>query len=197
MTEQSKTELRRTHRLSMRLDTLMLIMTLAAIVVAIFAADQNRDAWQKRLSRLETAIGLPRVRNVSHIEVAPMQKENGWSIWVPSGRTVKLRLATEGLDSLNPPIESEHMLKTGRNILRIYRPPIGPSASVSLNSEEIFARSFSRLWNMQLHVGGGYDYKTVHGPFQLLNSFSNVRLKVDEPFDPVKHRSGLRIWIEP
>ena len=195
MTERTRRE--RKRRLSIRLDTLMLIMTLVAIVVAIFVADKNLVAWQQRLSRLETALGLPRVRDIRNIEVATMHKEQGWSIWVPSGRTAKVCFATEDLDSSSPPIEGEFLFKTGRNIVKLPKPSGTSSATILLNSEPIFTRDFSRLWNINSNISAGYDFATVRNRTELFKSFSNVRLKVDEPFDPVKHRCGLRIWIEP
>lgn len=197
MSDQQERSKRRSKLLAVRLDTILLLMTLAAIFVAYFVADKNREAWQQRLSRLETAVGLPRVRDIRNLEVALMKKEQAWSIWVPSGRSLKLRLATAGLDSTKPTIEHERVLKPGRNILKFAKPNGISSAAVMLNSEPIFTREFSRLWNIRATVSGGYDYQVVNGPMQLFESFSNVRLEVDETFDPIKHRSGLRIWLEP
>ena len=186
------------NRLSMRLDTLLLIMTLAAIVVAYFVADQNREAWEQRLSRLETAVGLPRIRDVRNIEVAPMRNAESWSIWVPANRQVKLYLATEELDATNPRVERECLLKPGRNVLKIYKPAKEPSAALALNNEDIFSRTYSRLWNINTkYWATNKEYEVVTKPMRLFQSLSSVRLEVDEEFDPVKHRCGLRIWIEP
>ena len=188
---------RRSFRPSIRLDTLLLIMTLAAIIVAYYVADKNRDAWQQRLGRLETAVGLPRIRDVRNLELAAMRKENGWSVWIPSDQTVKLCIATEDLDNVDAKPQQEIVLRPGRNLIKIAKTTGEASASLLLNNEMIFSRPFSRLWNIQVALGASKEFEVVTTRQQLFQSYSNVRLEVDEPFDPVKHRTGLRIWLEP
>ncbi len=193
-------------RFTVRLDTTLLAMTLIAVVVAYFVAEANVGKWQSRLARLETAIQLPRVRNYRNIEVSPMRGDWAWSIWVPSGRKVKLCLAAEDLDSSQPKKVFDGELKAGRNIIKLALNGSKSHATVLLNDNEIFEREFTRLWNLNglvshknqsVLVSPASDFQAITKATDVIKSMSTVRLEVGEAFDPAKHRTGLRIWIEP
>jgi hypothetical protein len=189
-------------KLAMRLDTVLLLMTLAAVVVGFIQARSMSLRWQSQLSRTETAAGLPRVKDVTKLEVVIEDDSStpAWTIWVPYETTCKLRVATQRIETPIPADFEEYPLSAGRHSIRIATKPSMPKLQLKLDGNEILLKQKSRNWN----VSGIPEtmlrdsiQEASDKPVVLFRRFGRIRPNSDDEREMRKHRVGLMIWIQP
>jgi hypothetical protein len=189
-------------KLSMRLDTMLLLMTLAAVIVGFIQARAMSLRWQTQLSRIETATGLPRIKDVTKLEVVIEEdtRTPAWTIWVPYEMTCRLRVATQGIEVPFPPQYDEYELLAGRHTIKIATSPSFPKMQLQLDGKEILVQEKSRNWNL-----AGKPETMIHDsvqpvenkPVVLFRRFGRIRPNPEDERELRKHRVGLLIWVEP
>jgi hypothetical protein len=189
-------------RLSMRLDTLILLMTLAAVVVGFIQARSMSLRWQSQLSRIETASGLPRIKDVTKLEVVIEEDSStpAWTIWVPYETTCTLRVATQWIEVPLPTDFDEYHMAAGRHTIKIATTPSSPKLQLKLDGNEILLKEKSRTWN----VAGKPEAKVTDSiqprsnkPVVLFRRFGRIRPNPEDERELRKHRVGLMIWMQP
>ena len=188
------------RRLTVRLDTVLLLMTLAAVAAAYYRSSASRVEWQSRLNRIETSVGLPRVHDVLKLEVAECrhaeEELHAWMVWVPVGQSCRIRLATTELVDEFPSKFEEHRLTSGRHRIAIVCDRDSVHAEVTIDSKKVIERERTSV-SLPGDYLRGYVQLTGSKPELIFRALGNVRLKADEEYDPVKHRFGLQVWIVP
>jgi hypothetical protein len=190
------------HRLlTLRLDTVLLLMTLAAVGVAYFKSYGSRVEWQSRLNRLEASSGLPRVHDVLKLEIAAARKYEkehlAWTVWVPQGQTCRLRVATTELVDEFPSKFDEYRLHAGRHRIAVFCDSISDKSELNIDGKKVVDRERTTISLPSAFSLSGFVHPTRPKSEMIFQAFGSVRLRADEEYDPVKHRFGLQVWIMP
>ena len=187
--------------LTLRLDTLLLLMTLAAVGAAYFKSHRSRVDWQARLNRIEAASGLPRVHDVLKLEVSAARNKDkeftAWTIWVPVGQTCRLRVATTELIAEFPAKYDEYTLKTGRHRIAVYCDRISGRTELTLDDDKVVDRDRTTISLPIESSLRGFVQPTRAKSEMIFRGYGSVRLRADEEYDAVKHRFGLQVWVVP
>ena len=188
------------RRLTVRLDTVLLLMTLAAVAAAYYRSNASRVEWQSRLNRIETSSGLPRVHDVLKLEVAECRRTeeelHAWMVWVPVGQSCRIRTATIELVEEFPSKFEEHRLTAGRHRIAVVCDRHSDHAELTIDSKNAIERERTSV-SLPGDYLRGYVQPSQPKPELIFRALGNVRLKADEEYDPVKHRFGLQVWVVP
>jgi len=184
-----------------------MLVAFAAVCSAYYTSHANRLRWQSKLSRTETAIGLPRISDLEKLEVINTfdfvrQGHHGtqvsWMIWVPFGREVRLRFATKKLTDEFPSGFTEVKLGQGRHTVALTHDLPRATTNLVVDKASIFQGDHTREWNISVpwkhHLIGRSQPTKAE---LVLHAVGSVRLAVDEEFDIRKHSFGLKIWLVP
>jgi len=190
------------HRLlTLRLDTVLLLMTLAAVGVAYLKSYRSRVEWQSRLNRVEASSGLPLVHDVLKLEIASARKNEkehlAWTVWVPLRHTCRLRVATTELVDEFPTKFDEYSLNAGRHRVAVFCDRISGKSELTIDGKKVVDRERTTI-----SLPSAFSLREFVQPVQpkselIFRAFGSVRLRADEEYDPVKHRFGLQIWVLP
>lgn len=192
--------------LHIRLDTLLLLVTLATVGAAYFKARATRLDWQLQLNRLEKAKGIPFITDITQAEVvglmAPFNNhypiKQVWYVWIPIGQSAQIRLATSGFAQEFPDRYESFTLVPGRHCLSVYQLSANASLKVLLEGKAIWERAPDGHWN----IASPCEYslsskgsKFPKAPEVIFSARGNLRLKADEEFKPEMLDFGLKMWL--
>ena len=191
----------RTHRLlTLRLDTVLLLMTLACVGAAYFKSYESRVKWQSRLNRIEASSGLPRVHDVLKLEVAAARKIEpeylAWTVWVPVGQACRIRVATKELVDEFPSKFDEYRLSAGRHRIAFFFDRISHKAELTIDGKKVVDQDRATI-SLPCDFLSRFVQPKRPKSEMIFRAFGSVRLRADEEYDPVKHRFGLQIWAIP
>jgi hypothetical protein len=195
--------------LHMRLDTLLLLVTLATVAVAYYTAQNDRRKWHSTLNRVETACGLPPIQDVMKLEIAPMSKPNRfmsnasesrfeWMVWVPYGGAKVVGYTDQ---PMHDPLEAigTKQIGFGRHKVAIVFKRRDQPTRLLVDGEELFSRKNDRSWNISLPASvsvGGSVQPPNDSSAVLFMALGHVRLEANEAYDASKHQFGLKVWLE-
>jgi hypothetical protein len=196
-------QLKSHNRFHLRLDTLLLLVTLAVVFVAYFKARSTRQDWQLRLNRLETASGLPFIADITQAEVSSVRslatRQNPiWYIWIPYGQSASICLATTGFDQEFPSRCDTFKLGPGRHRLMLDRKSSNSKTKISLDDQIIWERAADSRWNLAFPWTYSLSSKGnsfPKSPETLFYARGNLRLRANEEFRPEMLDFGLKIWL--
>lgn len=182
--------------LQFNLATLLLVTALCGSSMAYFLARSNRARLTTKMNALANLDNWLPVSDVAtystNIEVA---NDESFEIWVPRHGCLKLCWSTsvgENFVAEAKPIE----LREGRHaiVVRVLK----FEALILVDNQVVFNRRYSRDWNIAQPVEwASVGEQVLSAKKSLIMSAPGVvTLRSDEPFDPTKHRYGLKIWLE-
>jgi hypothetical protein len=171
-------------------------------VVGFIQARLMSLRWQTQLSRIETASGLPRIKDVTKLEVVIEENSStpAWTVWVPYETSCRLRVATQWIEVPFPTDFEEYHLPAGRHTIKIATSPSSPKLQLKLDGDEILLKEKSRTWNVAgiPETMRNYSVQPLENePVVLYRRFGRIRPNPEDEREMRKHRVGLMMWIEP
>jgi hypothetical protein len=178
-----------------RLDLLLLIAAFGCCWFGYRTARSHRDRAVLQLTRLESAAGLPPIEDMNRLNVDPSESLDPqklvWQIWVPRGKPIRLRAATNGLFNPVPKKYFERQLPFGRH-------------RIVLDVPMENAR-FQDIWVDNTHWPIRDEQNKVTSDLRtpprsevvLHSEFQKATLGADEAYDSEKHAIGIKLWLQP
>jgi hypothetical protein len=162
--------------LRFRLDTLTLLISLAAVGISYGRTHYARIQWQERLSRTESAFGLPMIQDIGCAEIARIQPfsdrrliqnsgtgradlsrsippemasviKDRWQIWVPHQQQLVVRYADAANDWQFPTEYEEVKLDHGRHTVAMEWDRRQGTVQFSIDERVLLELVGTRCWN--------------------------------------------------